>query len=94
MVLQNGQLLFQANMKNQPFKVSYTATGVITRLNYKYVVLDNQLRKINAIMVCHKYDSFCLWLTLPIIYEDEQNSQNPEVLSVLQKVQARINEMS
>lgn len=85
-IFQNGQFLFQANMKNQPFKVSYTVSGVMTRLKQKYVVLDNQLRKINAILVCHKYDSSCLWLTLPLIYEDEQNSQEPEVLAVLHKV--------
>lgn len=84
-------------MKNQAFKHLYALTNVITRRKKKYVASGSNLRKIQTIMVCHKFDTTCLFVTLPTIYEssnDKITEAQPIVNDVLTKVQEKIDELS
>lgn len=71
-----------------PYKHLYALTEIITRQRKKYVTSGSNLRKILSIMVFHKFDNSCLYLTLPQIYESEDQSiqENPKVLQVLNRV--------
>jgi hypothetical protein len=53
------------------------------------------MRKILAIMVFHKFDNSCLYLTLPQIYEsqDSEVMRNATVLDVLGKVERKLIEV-
>jgi hypothetical protein len=80
-------------MKNQSFKSSFVLAGVITRQTNKYVQVGQDLRKIKVLMLCHKYDNSCLYLTLPLIYENDVQFPKRDIAAVrnvFSKVQEKV----
>lgn len=54
------------------FKFSYAVNKIAIRLTKKYVIdpaNSEIMRKLDVIILTHEYDTLCLYLTVPLIYE-------------------------
>ena len=67
----NSQLLFCQSVKRHDFKCSYSMYKAMVRKTKTYIggVDEGKPRKIDVIMISHKYDDDCLYLTIPEIFE-------------------------
>lgn len=71
MTYKKCQLIFLTSIKNHAPKFVYVINEVIIRPKRRYLFANGSagLTKIDALMICHLYDTTCLFLTLPIAYE-------------------------
>ena len=58
-------------MKSHAPKFVYVINEAIVRPKRKYVVSSgaSNLTKIDTLMICHKYDTVCLYVTIPAAHE-------------------------
>ena len=74
--LRDSQLQFLQSIKNHSFKHTYIINRVEMRKKRKYMSSGGaqaeggkqDLRKMDVLILTHKYDSLCLYLTAPIIF--------------------------
>lgn len=67
-----SQLQFYINAMDNAFKFSYAVNKIAIRLTKKYVIdpaNSEIMRKLDVIILTHEYDTLCLYLTVPLIYE-------------------------
>jgi hypothetical protein len=60
------------NAMDNHFKFSYVCNKINIRRTKKYVMDPKNpdiMRKLDVIILTHEYDSICLYLTVPLIYE-------------------------
>lgn len=74
-IYKNFQLHFLPSIKSHAPKYVYVINEVIVRPKRKYAVTlgSSNLKKIDTLMICHQYDTVCLFVTLPAAYEIEVN---------------------
>lgn len=90
----NCQLQFLTNVKNHTFKYSYCCCELIVRTTSKYITTsDQKVNKIETLLVCHKYDSTPLYLTVPMFYEGTA-VKGSSVSRILAAVKDKLIEMS
>jgi hypothetical protein len=73
LMYKDNSILFMTNIRNNTSKYSYAISGVIIRQTTKYINVpgEKKLRKIGCLMLCHSYDTLCMFLTLPMYYESQ-----------------------
>ena len=74
-IYKNCQLHFLPSIKSHAPKYVYVINEVIVRPKRKYTVTfgSSNLTKIDTLMICHQYDTVCLFVTLPAAHEFEVN---------------------
>ena len=70
-VYKNNKLLFLTNIKNHTFKYCYVVHEALVRITTKYIVDPGEvkMRKIDCLMITHRYDTLCCFITVPVIFE-------------------------
>ncbi|CDW85589.1 UNKNOWN [Stylonychia lemnae] len=71
----NSQLMFCNSVKRHDFKCSFVLYKAVVRRQRIYiggVDDDSQPRKIDALMISHKYDDDAMYITIPEIYESPE----------------------
>lgn len=81
-IYKNCQLLFHTSMKSHAPKFVYIVNEAIVRLKRKYVLTTGatNLTKIDSLMICHKYDTVCLYLSIPASHEIKLSKEDPPII--------------
>ena len=85
--LRDSQLQFLHSIKNHSFRHSYIINRVVIRRKRKYMSSRGQeggsqeLRKMDVLILTHKYDSLCLYITAPVIFQSKESY--PEFSSII-----------
>ena len=86
--LRDSQLQFFQKIGNHSFKHAYIINGIMMRKKRKYMAFGSpaeggksDLRTMDVLILTHKYDSLCLYLTAPIIFESQ--TSHPEYSSII-----------
>jgi len=95
-IFRHGQLRFLTNIRNHAFKYCYTAFEIMIRIVRKDILVPGELslRIIDCILVTHKFDNLCMYLTIPTIFEMDQISGESLPRFVLQAVGNKLNQIS
>ena len=102
-IYKNCQLQFMTSIRNNQFKHSYILHKVEVRPTRKDIISmfgqdastpdAQRLRKIDVLMLTHRYDTKCMYVTVPQIFENEY--RYPEFTDfVLEKVKRIIEKSS
>ena len=96
-VLKNCKILFMSSIKSHQFKYACAACDIIVLTTTKYIIVpgEKKVRKIECLMLAHRFDKLCMYLTVPIFYEmGDLKGQVKHVQKVLAAVSEKIKEIA
>ena len=69
-------------MKSHAPKFVYVINEAIVRFKRRYVLTTgvSNLTKIDALMICHKYDTVCLYLSIQASHEIKSSKEDPPII--------------